>query len=100
MSAPIVVVTRDARGYTHLRCALDVAAADAGDWVAEVSYARGKDGGLHVPNLLDADLDTLDLVYGVAHDELRIDPRMDLSHLATHAYVDGVLVPIPGRSAA
>lgn len=100
MTPPVVTVAFDEHGFTHLRCALDLAAALAEDWVAEVSYARGPFGGLHVPNLGDVDVETLELVYGVARDELRTNPRMDLSYLATHHYVDGALVSnCPGRAA-
>jgi hypothetical protein len=95
---PVVVVTRDARGFTHLKCALDVAAAEAEDWVAEVSYARGPSGGLRV-DLHDVDDESLDLACAVARDELRMDPRMDLSYLATHRSVDGVLEPLAGSVA-
>ena len=96
--SPVVVVTRDSNGFTHLRCALDLAAAEAEDWVAEVSYARGPSGGLRV-DLHDVDDESLDLACAVARDELRMDPHADLSYLATHAYVDGVLQPLARRVA-
>lgn len=63
MNEPVIVQVFDERGLTHLRCALDLAAAHAEDWVAEVSYARGPHGGLHVPNLNDVPLDVLELTW-------------------------------------
>lgn len=92
MSGPIILVTQDEHGFTHLRCALDLDAAYAEDWVAEVSYARGPFGGLRV-DLHDVPEDVLDDFCGVAKDELRSNPRMDLSHLTTHHYEDGEIVP-------
>lgn len=94
MSAPVVTQFFDHRGLTHLQAALDVAAAKAEDWVATVTYARGPGGGLLIPNLRDVPLVVLEDFYGVAHDELHSNPRMDLSHLCTHRYERGLLVPI------
>lgn len=97
---PVIVQTFDEFGFTHLRCALDADAAYAEDWVAEVSYARGPFGGLRV-NLHDAPYDEgLCLMTDVAKDELRINPRADLSHLTTHHYENDVLVSnLTGRAA-
>lgn len=92
MNEPVIVQVFDERGLTHLRCALDLDAAHAEDWVAEVSYARGPHGGLHV-DLHDAPYeDGLCLMADVAKDELRVNPKADLSHLTNHHYEDGVLV--------
>lgn len=93
MTGPVVVQVFDERGLTHLRAALDEQAAYAEDWVAEVSYARGPSGGLHIPNLNDVPEDVLDDFHGVAKDELRSNPRMDLSHLTSHHYEGDDLVP-------
>lgn len=93
MNAPVVVQVFDEHGFTHLRCALDIDAAMAEEWVAEVSYARGPFGGLHI-DLHDAPYDEgLLLMTDVAKDELRVNPRRDLTYLTTHHYEDCVLVP-------
>lgn len=94
MNGPVIVQVFDERGFTHLRCALDLTAAHTEDWVAEVSYARGPFGGLRV-DLHDVPYEVLCLFSEVAKDELRSDPRKDLWYLTSHCYEDGGLVPVP-----
>lgn len=40
-----------------------------------------------------------DLAHGLFMNELRSDPKADLSWLATHTVTSGLLEPIPGKAA-
>ncbi len=89
MNAPVVVVTRGADGVTEIGWWLDEAAWQAGqpEMVIRGYAIRGSSRDLQVTEVVDALC------------RLATDLRADLSDLATHMVVAGLLVPVQGRAA-
>jgi len=85
----VVVVTRDVDDTTEVSWWLDTEAWHAG---YPEMYIHG-----YVINGNARDLDPEAVV--AAWRRLTVDRRADLSDLATHRVVDGVLTPIEGRAA-
>jgi hypothetical protein len=94
VTGPVVLVTADTWGGTLVRWYGDLQDAEDGNHVAVV---RARELWVDLKN---AEVFVADMAMNLARNELRENAAVDLSWLATHRRVDGVLCPIVrGRAA-